>query len=201
MRRGRDGQEIRFSFEKKVSSPDDGRPYTISVDFLTCDEGMLERHRHRTVQPSLPARVAKGCELAFAHHYPREMRGLLPENGTTVTKMNVLDLAGCIGMKGIVLGERYKEKDAYDIFTVISQCLSGPCEVSSVVRPFMEEDAMRTGIRNISDKFRSIDSEGASWVGNFLHGADLEQKKRTQAECYVVIGQFLEGLAIERGKP
>lgn len=43
----------------------------------------------------------------------------------------------------IGLGERYKEKDAYDLFSVISQCLEGPESVGSRVLPFMDERSMR----------------------------------------------------------
>lgn len=97
----------------------------------------------------------------------------------------MLDIAGCIGMKGVVLGERFKEEDAYDIFSVISQCLERPEAVAQEVKPFLAEQSMGLGISNIREKFRSIDAEGPSWVGAFLSGSDTEQKRRNRAESYV----------------
>ncbi|MDD1771931.1 MAG: hypothetical protein LUQ09_03340 [Methanomassiliicoccales archaeon] len=106
----------------------------------------------------------------------------------------MLDIVGCIGMKGVVLGERYKEKDAYDIFSVISQCLDNPGAVAQVVRPFQTEESMVLGIKNIRDKFRAIDAEGPSWVGAFLSSGDEEQRKRDQAESYALVRRFLREL-------
>ncbi len=191
MRRGIDGAPVPFSYQKGIPAPSGSRTYNISVDFLTCGSEERKGHRHRDVQSSLPARIAKGCELAFVHNYRRTIEGMLPGNGSSRGEIRILDLPGCIGMKGIVLGERYKEKDAYDLFSVISQCLGGPEEVGARVLPFLREEGMREGVGNIADKFRSIEAEGPSWVGTFLHPGDAEQNKRAQAESYVLVGRFL----------
>ena len=106
----------------------------------------------------------------------------------------MLDIAGCIGMKGVVLGERYKEKDAYDIFSVISQCLADPNEVGLAIKPYIAERSMAIGLENIRQKFRSIGSEGPSWVGNFMFSSDEHQKERAQAESYILVKQFLKGI-------
>jgi hypothetical protein len=50
---------------------------------------------------------------------------------------------------------------------------------------------MKLGVGNIRHKFRSIEAEGPSWVGNFLYSSDEEQKKRAQAESYILVKQFL----------
>lgn len=137
------GEEIPFSFQKDVPDPAGDLSYGISVDLSTCENEGSRGHRHREVQDSLPARTAKGCELAFGHNYPVAIEGTLPGDGNARAEVRALDLPGCIGMKGIVLGERYKEKDAYDLFSVISQCLEGPESVGSRVLPFMDERSMR----------------------------------------------------------
>ncbi len=91
----------------------------IPIDSLTCAMDDSGKHRHRKVQPSLPARIANGCDIAFQHNLKKEIKGTLPGNGQTSADVQMLDIADCIGMKGVVLDERYKEKDAYYIFTVI----------------------------------------------------------------------------------
>ncbi|OPX65763.1 MAG: hypothetical protein A4E30_00240 [Methanomassiliicoccales archaeon PtaB.Bin215] len=195
MRRAIDNSPIPFSYRKDVSISDGGMAFDISVDFITCQSEERRGHRHRMVQASLPARIAKGCELAFEHNYTRTVEGILPGNGRAEAVIRVLDLPGCLGMKGIVLGERYKEKDAYDIFAVISQCLSDPEEVGSIVRPLLSDGRLREGVANISQRFRSIDAEGPNWVGAFLHPYDLELRKRAQAESFVLVDRFV-GAAI-----
>jgi len=194
MRSGKDNQPIAFSFQKEIRSKWDGRSYMISIDFLTSATNDSGDHRHRKVQSSLPARIAKGCDIAFDHNFDKEIHGTLPENGNSIARIKMLDIVGCIGMKGVVLGERYKEKDAYDIFSVISQCLDNPGAVAQVVRPFQTEESMVLGIKNIRDKFRAIDAEGPSWVGAFLSSGDEEQRKRDQAESYALVRRFLREL-------
>lgn len=56
-------------------------------------------------------------------------------------------------MKGITLGKRYKEKDAYDINTVATQCMDGPEVVAKMVKPFLGEEQIVRGIGCIMDKF------------------------------------------------
>lgn len=194
LRRGVDGQPIVFSFEREISSRVDGRSYRISIDFLTSTTVNSGNHRHRRVQPSLPARIANGCDIEFQHNFKKEVRGTLPDGGEARAQIQMLDIAGCIGMKGVVLGERYKEKDAYDIFSVMSQCLDGPAAVARKVRPFLAEQSMGLGMTNIKDKFRSVEAEGPTWVGTFLANADAEQKKRYQAESYASAKRFLREL-------
>lgn len=194
-RMSKSGDEIPFSFQKDVPAPG-GRSYGIAVDFLTCEdeEG---GHRHRKVQDSLPARTAKGCELAFGHNHRVAIEGALPGNGNARADVRALDLPGCIGMKGIVLGERYKEKDAYDLFSVISQCLEGPESVGLRVQPFMDERAMREGVGNIAERFCSISAEGPSWVGTFMYPDDAEQRRRAQAESFVLVDRFLKIVSMD----
>lgn len=190
MRRSTDDRPIPFSYRKEIVLSEGGRSFDISVDFLTCEDEERKGHRHREVQSSLPARIANGCGLAFEHNYSRNIEGVLPGNGRAEARIKVLDLPGCIGMKGIVLGDRYKEKDAYDIFSVVSRCLGGPEEVGSMVRPYMDDRSMREGIANISQRFRSIDAEGPYWVGSFIHPFDTELRKRAQAESFVLVDRF-----------
>jgi hypothetical protein len=110
MRHGSDGQPIMFSFEKGIISRADGREYPISIDFLTYAPNLSGNHRHRKVQSTLPARIANGCDIAFQHNFKKEIRGTLPGDGESSAQVKMLDISGCIGMKGVVLGERYKEK-------------------------------------------------------------------------------------------
>lgn len=193
-RKDEGGRPILFSFGKPLVSPVDGREYPIQVDFLTmAGTELAGRHRHRKVQPGLPARIVPGCELAFTHYYRRKVRGQLPGDGETVLEMRLLDMVGCIGMKGIVLGERYKEKDAYDIFAVASKCLENPGMVARKVRPFAEEAGMMKGLDKIREKFRDQRADGPNWVAAFM-SMDSEERKRINAEVYVKLKEFIDEL-------
>jgi len=190
----RDGSVIQFSFIKNIKSPYDNREYDIQVDFLTSPTKSHKSHRHRKVQHDLPARIAKGCDLAFSHNMNKKIDGILPDNGESKTEIKILDIPGCIGMKGVVLGEGYREKDAYDLYTVIGHCLESPTAVAKKVRPYLDEPSMNEGINSIQEKFRNINAEGPSWTASFMFPTEKEMQDKIKAESYILIQEFLEGL-------
>ena len=197
MRKARDGQPIPFSFAKRFVAEGPSKEYSIQVDFLTSTDEEMS-HRHSLIEGSLSAHKARGCSIAFDHNMVAEIGGVLPGNGEAQTKMKMLDITGSIGMKGVVLGERYKEKDAYDIHSVVANCLDGPRSIAEEVRSFQEEGLVNEGISNIKEKFASMRAAGPSWVGSFLHPYDTEMRERAQAECFVKMREFLDALDLAK---
>ncbi len=193
-RLSRDHKPILFSFRKNITSQKDQIKYEISVDFLTSRALDTGKHRHRTVQPGFSARVTKGCELAFRHNFLKTINGMLPDNGEAEVEIRMLDIAGCLGMKGIVLGETYREKDAYDIFTVVSQCYDGVSSVAKEIKPHIKEHEIALGIQAIRQRFRNIRAEGPAWVANFLFPTDQIARERVIAEVHVIMQEFIDGL-------
>lgn len=192
-RKGSTGEPIYFSFEKDLISPINGETYLIQIDFLTTEE-KHSAHRHQKIQPDLLARTAAGCNLAFKHKLGIEIEGLLPDGAETKSKLNVIDIEGCLGMKGTVLGERYLEKDAYDIYTVTTQCLHDVKEVANKVKPFLGDPSMKHGIENIREKFSTQRAEGPTWAALFIEPYDKEKRERVQAEVYTTMQRFLKAL-------
>jgi len=188
----KNGNPILFSFTKDYISPEDGQTYAIHVDFLTYRGSQGKSHRHRDVQTDLPARVAEGCEIAFQHNTTTEIEGTLPDGAETNTGLKMLDIPGCLGMKGITLEERYKEKDAYDIYTVATQCLDGPEAVGEMVKPFLGEELIARGIGSIKEKFKDQKGEGPTWTANFMEPSDEVKRKRVQAKVYVEMQKFIK---------
>ena len=191
-RLNRNGEPILFSYTKDYISPEDNQTYAIQVDFLTYRGSQGRRHRHRNVQTDLPARVAEGCEIAFQHNATIEIKGTLPDGAETKIDLKILDIPGCLGMKGITLGERYKEKDAYDIYTVVTQCMGGPEAVAEMVKPFLGEELIVRGIGSIKEKFRDQRGEGPTWTALFMEPYDEEQRMRVQAKVFVEMQKFIE---------
>jgi hypothetical protein len=151
-----------FQFEKAIPSPRSGRAYPIRVDFLTprplAGEGRT--HRHREVQRDLRARTLEGAEVAIAHWFWYELDALLPDGAAARTRLKVTDIVGSLALKGIAIGDRYAEKDAYDIYTVCAHCAGGPCAVADALRPFLAETPVRRGLDAIAEKFRALRPRG-----------------------------------------
>lgn len=190
-RTDREGRPILFSFHKSVPSPVDQKEYNISVDFLTPSPQNSGRHRHVKVQSDLPARIVPGCSIAFRYNIAKKLKGILPNNGEAIEDIRMLNIAGSLGMKGIVLGLAYREKDAYDIYSVISQCLGNPSEVATEVKPHLSDSEIEQGIHAIRQRFRDINAEGPAWIANFI-SRDVEEQKRIKAEVFVIVQEFLD---------
>lgn len=188
------GRPIPFIFEREVGPGEGQGSSIITVDFLAPEYGGTgKRRRHQHVQDDLLARKARGCDIVFDHCFEHELTGILPDGAENTVWAKIADLAGCLTMKGIVLGERYHDKDAYDIYSVITYFRGGPESAAHEVRPCLGDSLVREGVENIREKFRSIRSVGPAGVGRFL-ASDPAERRRLAADAYVSIGDFIRAL-------
>ena len=88
----------------------------VEVHFLAGEYGGTRRGRRHQRMPGIRARKARGCDLAFTA--PREIRieGKLPEGGKDSVIVRVASTMPFLGMKGMALADRLKEKDPWDIY-------------------------------------------------------------------------------------
>ncbi len=178
-----------FQFEKTLRSPRDGQDYLIRVDLLTPEplRGEGRTHRHRQVQQDLRARTLPGAEVALAHWFWYDLETSLPGGGQTRVRLKVADIVASLALKGIAIGERYVEKDAYDIYTLCVSFRGGPPAVAATIRPFLGEEPVRRGLQVIAEKFRALDAEGPSWVADFLGEGDPARRARAQQDAFMTV--------------
>lgn len=188
----RRGGPLLGSFERRVASPVTHKPYTIRVDFLTHQpEGGASRHRPLEVQEGLLARKIRGCEAAFRYHTTVSLSGTLPDGGTLTVPMRMADVTACLTMKGIVLGERYREKDAYDLYAVITHYGDGPKSVAEALRPHLGDPLVAEGLRGIREAFRARDANGPAWVAAFLTSPVLAaERQRVITDAFMVVSEL-----------
>ncbi len=180
----------RFSFLRTVPCAD-GASRDIQVDFLSPEmEGPGKKHRHRLIQPDLQARTMRGAELALTHQEVRRLSGTLPGGAETTVEFLMLDVVGCLGTKGIALGERYKHKDAYDIVSVLDDYGNGISEIARLVKPFANEPLVGEALRVVAEKFRNERSEGPIWYSEFLGGDGAVRATNTQ-RAFQLAAEFL----------
>ena len=150
-----------YQFQRMIPSPRTGQAHRISVDFLTPRPlaGQGRSHRHREVQYDLRARTLEGAEVALAHWFWYEYESHIPDGARVRVRVKVADVVGSLALKGIAIGERYAEKDAYDIYALCAQCRGGPAAVAELLRPFRDEEPVRRGLAAIAEKFRDRDAE------------------------------------------
>jgi hypothetical protein len=180
-----------FSFIRPVRSPVDGEVKDIKVDFLTTrPEELIGRDRVQEVQVDLQAFTS--APIALSHSMEVTLDGQLPDGGDLRTKIQMADVVGCIGMKGFALEGRYKEKDAYDIYSVVDHFGDGPREVAELVRPYAEDPLMAEALGFIDDKFSSPSAVGPKFVADFYTTEFGEARQRRVQRAYQVVRRFLQ---------
>ena len=185
------GQRIPSSLLRTIPSPATAKPYAIRVDFLTPDAAGGTR-RHVEVQSGLLARKIRGCEAAFAHQTIVELTGTLPEGGELTVPIRMADVVGIVTMKGIVLGERYREKDAYDLYALIAHYQRGPRDVAEAMRPFRGEPLIAESLAAIRAAFRTREANGPAWAASFLVSPVFAtERQRCLTDVFMVVSEFL----------
>jgi len=192
----RRGGVIPHSFERTVTSPATHKPYAIRVDFLTRpDAAQAGRGRTVPVQDDLLARKITGCEAAFAHQTTVTLAGALPDGGELAVPLRVADLVAMLTMKGIVLGERYREKDAYDLYALIGHYGEGPREAAAAVRPYLGEPLVGEGVARIREAFAHREAHGPAWVAAFLANPVFRaEHERRVTDAFMTVREFLASL-------
>ena len=183
-----------FTFERSIRAKD-GVDRDITVDFLTTSEQREGRvHRHRGLQSDLKARTMLGAELGLQHNYWYRMKGELPNGAVTEVDFKMLDVVGCLGTKGIALGDRYKHKDAYDIVSVLDHYGDGVNEVASAFKPFLEETQIQESLKRLRNMFSNEKSEGPLLYADFLEPADKGEREVFAQRGFMLVSEFLAKL-------
>lgn len=191
-------EDILYQFARTVRSDIDNREYTVGIDFLTPQppKGQGRTHRHRQIQPDLRARNLKGAEIALELNQKVPLVGILPGDGKTKLDFKMASLASFFALKGFAFGERYREKDAYDIYALCDYYKEGPVSVAEEIRPKREIDTVKRGLNAIRNRFRSPEAEGPSWVINFMAIVDEKEKEEMRQRSFMVVNEMLKGLEI-----
>lgn len=185
------GNPIPYVFERGVVSPADQKPYRIRVDFLTHQlDSRPGQHRHLPVQDDLLARKTKGCETAFQHKTSFDLAGTLPEGGQLTVPIQMADLVGCLTMKGIVLGERYREKDAYDIYALVGNYQNGPRNVADALRPHLSDPLTKEAVSRIHAAFATRETNGPVWVAAFLQPDSQAERDQTVTDAFMTVHEM-----------
>ncbi|MDO8526679.1 MAG: hypothetical protein Q7T03_03215 [Deltaproteobacteria bacterium] len=71
-------------------------------------------------------------------------------------------------MKGVTISERYKEKDAYDIYSILAHYKQGAASCMEEIAPHVKNGLIREGLVSICDKFLLKDSVGPTWAAKFI---------------------------------
>lgn len=188
------GKIIPHAFEKFISIPGYKDKQPIEIDFLGPEYGGRGRQkRHQIIQSELFIRKVRGIDIAFEHFFVYKLKGKLPQGAHNEIEIQVADVIAALTMKGVVLGARYSEKDAYDIYSIISHFKDGFRSAAEAIKPYRKNKLINEGIENIREKFKAKDSIGPQWVADFLVGGReaATERERLVTDSYMQVNEFL----------
>jgi len=183
--------ESPFGFVRETRTPK-GIPIEIHVDFLAPEYGGTgKRRRHQRVQDIL-AHKARGCDLAFEHFLDIEIEAPLREGGITKARIRMANVLPCLAMKAFALGDRLKEKDAYDIYMVCKHYPGNPESVVRAVKPHVSNKLVREALEILSDRFIRLEAMGPAAVATFLEVRDPTLREIRIRDVYETMQGILQ---------
>jgi hypothetical protein len=182
-RKDRQGKVIPASFEKVVRLEGGGR-FPMRVDFLAAEYGGTARsHRHQKVEDLL-AHKARGADIAREQNFTHEISGQLPNRARVTVRLKIANEVAVFTMKGILVGQRTKPKDYYDLYMLVKHFKKGPRSLAESIKPFLANKLVREAITHIRRYFERFDSLGPNSVAEFFHPSDPEAWAVIQRDAF-----------------
>ena len=185
-----------FIYHRTVKT-DDGKEMTVDLNFLAGEYGGTEKSRRTQKAQDIRARKARGCDVAFAHTTLINLKRTMPDKAVNEVNIKVAGVIPFLVMKGMALWDRYKEKDAYDIYFTIQHYPEGVKGLARTFKPYVSNALIQEGLAKIKDKFKTINSPGPVWVVNFLEIDDPEEKEGIQRDVFERVNSLLDQLGIQ----
>lgn len=182
-----DNRRFLYKFDKTIVSPVDGQSYDVSLDFIT-------EPPETKLQEDLVAAGIRGCSIGLDHYFIHSVRGILPGNGEAAVEAKILDVLGCLVAKGLAMKERFKEKDSYDVYAVVTCYKNGPRDVAKEFRGYATDSIVREALENIQEQFASEAAEGPYSVARFMYPGDLSMQSRVRIDSFMRLSEFLNSL-------
>ena len=176
-----------------------GSSQKIKVDLITGEfPDRAEGGSHLSIQ-ELRVWKAHGIDLAFQFQQDIRIEGTLPDGGHNVVSAKLPSIAAFVCIKAIALGERKKEKDAYDIAFCIDHYPGGPRALAAEFAGKLGNPLLVEGLATLRSKFARVDSIGPVWAAQVSEqvtvgtARDLELEQR---RAFQLVDQLLEAIGV-----
>jgi hypothetical protein len=183
-----------FIFHRKVNI--EGTEVNVQLDLLSGEyEGTGKSHRHQRVQ-EIRARKVRGCDLAFNDPIELTIEGVLPGGAKNSAVIRVASIVPFLIMKAIVLDDRLKEKDAYDIYYCLKQYSDKLDELVAKFRPHLNSGLIREGLAKLARNFASEEHTGPKFVAAFEEITDEEDRIQMERDAFERVNYLLQELGV-----
>jgi len=182
-----------FIFHRNVKI--EGIDVDVQVDLLSGEyEGTTKSHRHQLIQ-GIHTRKARGCDLAFNDPIELKIEGNLPSGAKDSFIIRVASIVSFLIMKAIVLDDRLKEKDAYDIYYCLKQYSDRLDDLVAEFKPHLNNGLIKEGLEKLAKNFRSVEHTGPKFVADFEEITEPEEREQLQRDAYERVNYILQKLS------
>ena len=162
----------RFQLVRTVPTRDGGPDIDVVVDFLMPRDAEIVRNRPPLINQFAVQR-ADGADLAIRFPETVTIDGDMPDGGRNLVRIAVASIPALLAMKGYAIANRFKPKDAYDIYYSIRNFPDGMDALVEATRRLLDVPSARRGYCLIADKFRDVEDFGPTNVRRFVEDSDL----------------------------
>lgn len=161
----------RFQLVRTVPATDGGPAIDVVVDFLMPRDAKTIKNVPPLINQFAVQR-ADGAELALQFYKMVAIDGDMPDGGTNSVRIAVASIPALLAMKGFAINNRFKRKDAYDIYYCIRHFPGGMNALVEACLPLLENEQARAGYVHIESKFDTVDGFGPTSVRQFVENSD-----------------------------
>lgn len=180
-------------FERTVP----GNSTPVRVDLL-CGEysGESQGATHEMIQ-GMAVWKARGLDLAAWFHTKIRVAGTLPDGGRNEVEVTIPTIPAFLCMKGILLVDRKKDKDAYDVYFCVAIFPGGLKALAAEFQSMLPNSLVQEGLRNLRAKFSTIDDIGPVWAARVAAEASGDEML-ARRDAFEQVNRLLDLLNIPR---
>jgi hypothetical protein len=198
-RKGALGRAIPASFLKKVTL-ENGKEIEVRIDFLAPEYGGTSKKRRHQIIQDMFARKGRGIDIVFNHTEVIHLSGPISNGANIELDIKVADVTACFVMKGIAIGERTSEKDAYDLYMLARYYKEGPKSILSELMKLRHHVLMKEALKNIKENFKDIKSLGPVSIVKFMGITDKDEQDRITRDAFELFQFIIQGMMKEEDR-
>ena len=188
----------RFQLVRTVPARDGGPDIDIVVDFLMPRDAEIVKN-NPPLTSNFAVQRAHGVDLALEFYEMIVIEGDMPDGGKNRVHIAVASIPALLAMKGYAINNRFKRKDAYDIYYCIRNYPDGINALVEVTLPLLQIETARKGYGFISEKFRDIDGFGSTSVRIFVESSEAlgnRSAEQWQQDAFGQVDAWLRALGL-----
>ncbi|HAF62818.1 MAG TPA: hypothetical protein DCK95_10915 [Anaerolineaceae bacterium] len=182
-------KEQPFIFYRNVSI-NNRNDIKVQVDFLAGEYLGTGKNRRTQIVQDIRPRKVHGGDFAFSNTQKIKVDGKLPNGAIDHIIFNIISLPAFIILKGIALKNRFKEKDAWDIYFCLQQFDDQIDQLANQFKGLLKIRIVQESLGVIHEAFSSINDVGPNMIADFEETAG-DERELIKRDSFERINKFL----------